>query len=274
MNTKLITRLLLGLIFCHLPAWANHPEVERDDVSMVNIPAGNFIRGSSTGMGRSDEMPREKIYIDAFSIDKFEVTNKRYLAFIAATGHKEPYNVYEEGSLFKVTDIHDLPVVQVTWHDAADYCQWVGKRLPTEAEWEKAARGTDGRMFPWGDEKPSSLHANYDRDWADKATLKPVGSLPQGASPYGVHDMSGNAREWVQDWYDKDYYAQAPKRNPRGPDKSLLKVIRGGSWRSFDSDIRAAARGKGGFALKTHGTGFRCARDMSTEHKIRLQGPE
>jgi formylglycine-generating enzyme required for sulfatase activity len=273
MNTKIITSLALGLLLCHLPALANQTTVERDDVPMVNIPEGSFIRGSSEGTGRSDEMPREKIYVDAFSIDKFEVTNKRYLAFIAATGHKEPFNVYEEGTLFKVADIHDLPVVQVTWHDAADYCQWVGKRLPTEAEWEKAARGTDGRIYPWGNEEPSPLHANYDREWAGKETLKPVGSLPQGTSPYGVQDMSGNAREWVQDWYDKDYYQQAPKRNPKGPDKSLLKVIRGGGWRSFDSDIRAAARGKGGFALKTHGTGFRCARDTAAGKKISLTVP-
>ena len=208
MNTTLITKLAIGLLFCHLPAFADHPIAERDDVPMVNIPAGSFIRGSSEGSGRTDEIPREKIYVDAFSIDKFEVTNSRYLAFIAATGHKEPFNVYAEGSLFKVSGIEDLPVVQVTWHDAADYCQWVGKRLPTEAEWEKAARGTDGRIYPWGDEEPTSLHANYDHDWAGKDTLKPVGSQPQGASPYGVQDMSGNAREWVQDWYDKEYYQQ------------------------------------------------------------------
>lgn len=270
MNLTRITKLAIGLLLCHLPALADHPVVERDDVPMVNIPAGSFIRGSSEGAGRADEMPRTKIFLNAFSIDKYEVTNSRYLAFIAATGHKEPFNVYAEGSLSTAPGIENLPVVEVTWHDAADYCQWVGKRLPTEAEWEKAARGTDGRIYPWGDEEPSPLHANYDREWADKNTLKPVGSMPRGASPYGVHDMSGNAREWVQDWYDKDYYQQAPKRNPKGPDKSLLKVIRGGGWRSFDSDIRAAARGKGGFALKTHGTGFRCARDMATDQKISL----
>ena len=121
---------------------------------------------------------------------------------------------------------------------------------------EKAARGTDGRSYPWGDKAPSLRHVNFNRDWAATGTLLPVGSLPAGVSPYGVHDMSGNAREWVQDWYAKDYYRVAPDRNPKGPETGLLKVIRGGSWHSFESDIRTAARGKGGFALKTHGTGF------------------
>lgn len=268
MSTKLITWLAMGLTLCALPVFADHTAVERDAVPMVKIPAGSFIRGSSEGVGRVDEMPRTKIFLNGFFIDKYEVTNDRYLAFIAATGHKEPFNVYNEGSLFKVHGIKNLPVVQVTWHDASDYCQWVGKRLPTEAEWEKAARGTDGRIYPWGNEDPSNGHANFDRDWENTNTLKPVGSQPKGVSPFGVHDMSGNAREWVQDWYDKDYYQQAPQRNPKGPEKSLLKVIRGGSWRSFDADIRAAARGKGGFALKTHGTGFRCARDMGVGQKI------
>ena len=268
MKTTFIINLAMGLLLCHLPAFADHSIVERDDVPMVKIPSGSFIRGSNEGTGRADEMPRTKIFLDAFSIDKYEVTNAHYLEFIAATGHKEPMNVYAEGSLFKVPGIKNLPVVQVTWHDASDYCQWAGKRLPTEAEWEKAARGTDGRIYPWGNDDPSNEHANYDREWENTDTLKPVGSQPKGASPYGVYDMSGNAREWVQDWYDKDYYQHAPQKNPKGPNKSLLKVIRGGSWHSFDADIRAAARGKGGFALKTHGTGFRCARDMGVGQKI------
>jgi len=255
----MITIFLWSMAFS--PASADHPGIERDHVTMVTIPAGPFIRGNAEGNGRPDESPKRKIYVNAFMIDAFEVTNSRYLAFIAATGHMEPFNVYGEGSLFDVKGIDDLPVVQVTWHDAADYCQWVGKRLPSEAEWEKAARGTGGRVYPWGNDSPSPAHANYDGEWKGKDTLKPVGSLPRGASAYGVHDMAGNAREWVQDWYDKDYYQRAPLRNPRGPEEGLLKGIRGGSWHSFDSDIRSAARGKGGFALKTHGTGFRCARD-------------
>ncbi len=263
MNAKLITSLTMCILLGQVPAFADHPVRERDPVSMVRIGEGSFLRGSGAEAGRADERPRRTIYLKAFMIDKYEVTNAQYLEFIAATGHKEPFNVYGTGSLFDVKGIGSLPVVQVTWHDAADYCQWVGKRLPTEAEWEKAARGTDGRQYPWGDVAPSVRHVNFDRDWVAMETLLPVGSLPDGASPYGVHDMSGNAREWVQDWYANDYYRVAPNRNPQGPETGLLKVIRGGSWHSFQSDIRTAARGKGGFALKTHGTGFRCARDVS-----------
>lgn len=260
MTFRFLTQLTLGLVLGHLPAFADF--VERDPTPMVNVPSGSFLRGSRENVGRADERPRRTIHVDTFLIDKYEVTNAQYLNFIAATGHKEPLNVYGDGSLFQVTDVARLPVVQVTWHDAADYCQWVGKRLPSEAEWEKAARGPDGRRYPWGDEVPSSQRVNFDREWIATRTLLPVGALPGGASPYGVHQMSGNVREWVQDWYDQDYYHAAPGRNPKGPKTGLLKVIRGGSWHSFEPDIRTAARGKGGFALKTHGIGFRCARDV------------
>ena len=263
MNAPLIVVLTICILLGHGSSFADHPGRERDSGPMVTIAEGSFIRGSGPEAGRADERPRQTIYLGVFMIDTYEVTNGQYLKFIAATGHKEPFNVYGTGSLFDVKEIENLPVVQVTWHDAADYCQWVGKRLPTEAEWEKAARGTDGRDYPWGDEAPSTRRVNFNRDWVATRTLLPVGSLPDGVSPYGVHDLSGNAREWVQDWYAKDYYQVAPDRNPKGPKSGLLKVIRGGSWHSFEPDIRAAARGKGGFALKTHGTGFRCARDVS-----------
>lgn len=270
MKTRFMTQWALALLLWHLPAVAE--SMERDPAPMVEIPAGSFIRGSSHNTGRADEMPRRTIYLRAFMIDKYEVTNAQYLDFIAATGHKEPLNVYGDGSLFEVKGIARLPVVQVTWHDAADYCQWVGKRLPSEAEWEKAARGTDGRIYPWGDETPSSESANFNRDWVALHTLVPVGALPDGASPYGVHEMAGNVREWVQDWYDKDYYHVSPNRNPTGPETGLLKVIRGGSWHSLESDIRTAARGKGGFALKTHGIGFRCARDIAVPPQPMARG--
>ena len=193
MNTQLISLLILCILLGPGIAFADHPVRERDPVAMIEIPEGRFIRGSGTETGRADERPGRTIYLSAFMIDKYEVTNAQYLKFIAATGHKEPFNVYGTGSLFEVKKIETLPVVQVTWHDAADYCQWVGKRLPTEAEWEKAARGTDGRAYPWGDKTPSPTRVNFDRDWVELGTLLPVGSLPDGVSPYGVHDMSGNA---------------------------------------------------------------------------------
>jgi formylglycine-generating enzyme required for sulfatase activity len=241
---------------------AEKPMIEKDPVEMVVIPAGPFIRGSAPGEGRLDEQPRRKIYVKAFAIDKYEVRNAHYMKFLEETLHKPPMNVFAERPFGEEEGIANLPVVQVTWHDAVDYCFWAGKRLPTEAEWEKAARGTDGRKYPWGNDPPVTQKANFDKDWEGKKTFVPVTALPEGQSVYGLFNLSGNVREWVQDWYDAEYYSNAPDRNPKGPETGILKVLRGGSWRSFDADLTATSRGKGGFALKTHGIGFRCARDI------------
>ncbi len=232
----------------------------RDPVEMRTIPQGKFLMGSKQATGRADERPQRSIYLDSYEIDVVEVTNERYLKFIHTTGRKEPLNPYGSGLLSQEPGVGKLPVVQVTWYDAVDYCRWAGKRLPTEAEWEKAARGEQGRVYPWGSQPPSRNTVNFARDWQGAQTLWPVGSHGETASPYGIKDLAGNAREWVQDWYDPGYLSKAPDKNPRGPGEGILKVIKGGSWHSFQADIRAASRGKGGFALKTDGIGFRCAR--------------
>lgn len=234
---------------------------EFDPVPMVTVPAGEFLMGSPEKQGRSDEWPQRSVYLDEFLIDRVEVTNERYMNFVKATGHRSPPNPYGAGTLHSIEGIAQLPVVQTTWYDATAYCKWARKRLPTEAEWEKAARGTDGRLYPWGNDVPTAQRANFDREWEEEKTLHPVGSMPGGDSPYGVKDMAGNVREWVSDWYDAEYYQHATKRNPQGPDKKgVVRSIRGGSWHSPTSDITTSARGRGGFALQTHGTGFRCAR--------------
>lgn len=264
---KMWCLLIIALMLTGTPraaSAAEEPMIEKDPVEMVIIPAGPFIRGSAPGEGRLDEQPRRKIYLNAFAIDKYEVSNAHYMKFLDETLHKPPLNVFAERPFNEEEGIADLPVVQVTWHDAVDYCFWAGKRLPTEAEWEKAARGTDGRLFPWGDEAPTPQRANFEKDWEGKKTFVEVTALPEGQSPSGLFNLSGNVREWVQDWYDTEYYSSSPDKNPRGPETGILKVLRGGSWRSFDTDVRATSRGKGGFALKTHGIGFRCARDVGS----------
>ncbi len=271
----------LVTILALVGAWAGSPSafgetallMEKDPVEMITIPAGSFIRGSAPGEGRLDEQPQRKIFVKSFSIDKYEVSNARYFAFLEETLHKPPFNIYGKALLTSETGIQDLPVVQVTWHDAVDYCFWAGKRLPTEAEWEKAARNGDTRLYPWGNEPPTPERAQFEGDWNGKNTLKKVESLAKGQSAFGVFQLAGNVREWTQDWYDPEYYTKSPDKNPQGPETGILKVIRGGSWRSFDTDLRVTSRGKGGFALKTHGIGFRCARNTNaqTEHPVQAE---
>ena len=232
----------------------------RDPVEMRKIASGEFIMGSNKEEGRADERPQRKVYLDSYEIDSHEVSNKRYINFIRYTGRDDPTNPYSKSLLSDETEASNLPVVQVTWYDAVDYCRWAGKYLPSEAQWEKAARGEKGLVFPWGSKEPTHQLANYQKDWDGLHTLWPVSEKIESSSPYGVKGMSGNVREWVKDWYSPDYYKISPSSNPQGPEVGILKVIKGGSWHSFKADIRSASRGKGGFALKTDGIGFRCAK--------------
>ena len=232
----------------------------RDSVEMKTIPAGEFLMGSKQEEGRDDERPQRKVYLDAYEIDSHEVSNNRYLKFIRETNRKDPVNPYSERLLSEQSEVGDLPVVQVTWYDAVDYCRWAGKHLPSEAQWEKAGRGNNGFIYPWGIKKPSAKLVNFQKNWEGLKTLWPVSGKIESSSPYGLKSMAGNVREWVEDWYSPEYYKNSPSSNPQGPGVGILKVIKGGSWHSFKSDIRSASRGKGGFALKTDGIGFRCAK--------------
>ncbi len=223
---------------------------EKDDSEIVYVPAGEFIMGSDEG--DSDEQPVHTVYLDAFWIDKYEVTNSQYRKCMEAGACDVP----SDTTYYDNADYAEHPVVYVSWNDALAYCQWAGKRLPTEAEWEKAARGTDGRTYPWG-EGIDCDHAQYDECGGQTV---PVGSRSKGASPYGALDMAGNVWEWVADWYDSGYYSQSPGRNPPGPDSSEFRVLRGGSWDDVAHFGRGAYRAGSDPRLRGNFVGFRCAR--------------
>jgi sulfatase modifying factor 1 len=284
--------------------------IGKDGAEMVLIPAGEFQMGTDPaeipGLVQwiqnlypdldvsadwfEDETPRHTVYLDAFYMDEHEVTNAQYRKFAQATGHKEPEgfgfieikgtSATSESGFKPWSDKNyngdDQPVVCVSWEDARAYAEWAGKRLPTEAEWEKAARGgLVGKKYPWGDDWPppsktgnfadeafkkafpeaSLFIAGYDDGYAYTA---PVGKFaPNG---YGLCDMAGNVWEWCADWYDRSYYANSPRQNPPGPDSGQYRVLRGGSWLSDPAYyLRAIYRGGGGSAYASDNVGFRCA---------------
>jgi sulfatase modifying factor 1 len=222
--------------------------------SMVEVPAGWFWMGEDND--RRSNRPKREVYLDAFAIDRMEVTNAEFALFMNETDY-----VVEGWDPSLLAEHANEPVVGILWKDADAYCSWVGKRLPTEAEGEKAARGTDGRRFPWGDRWDPTL-ANTQEGSLN--TLAPVGSFPEGASPFGALDMAGNAAEWVADYYDAAYYTYAPDRNPKGPLEILDHVLRGGSWASPKEQAQTFFRNSSHSVLPNPRVGFRCAMDISS----------
>ena len=223
---------------------------EADDMTMVYVPAGEFLMGSVAGEGADNEHQQHPVYLDGYWIDRTEVTNGEYRRCQEAGACTQPGNW-----TYSAFNQEDQPVVGVNWNQARLYCEWAGARLPTEAEWEKAARGTDGRRYPWGNEEVNCLRANY---YGCANGPLPVGSKPTGASPYGALDMAGNASEWVADWYDAGYYARSPERNPPGPDSGDRRVVRGGSWH-YQDFVRDAYRVPFAPTLAYNYIGFRCS---------------
>src|SRR5437867_3806198 len=223
---------------------------------MILIPAGPFIRG--TAAGGFDEQPVGTIFLDSFMIDRSEVTNHQYQQFIQATGHRRaaPPARYAR-NLRRMSGVNQ-PVVYVSWEDADAYCRWKGKRLPTEAEWEKAMRGTDGRLFPWGNNQdPLASNQGVSKDGFE--VTAPVGTFQKDVSPYGVADGAGNVLEWVADWYAEGAYRIPSLRNPKGPEFGTFKVLRGGAYTSHGSDIRITSRSKMVPDFRDETIGFRCA---------------
>lgn len=234
----------------------------KDGAPMVLIPDGEFMMGSREGdeNAQRDERPAHTVYLEAYYIDQYEVTTTRYTTFFQETKRSWPSSWSEQ-----VLKQHgQKPVVGVDWHDATTYCAWAGKRLPTEAEWEKAARGTDQRLYPWGNGSSSEQRANFNRgvDFKDYGVLTDVGSFEQGKSPYGVYDMAGNVWEWTADWYGDNSYAKSPERNPKGPSTGEYRVVRGGSWGSGPGHIRSADRNWVIPSNRYVYLGFRCAQNV------------
>jgi len=222
----------------------------RDGAVMVRIPEGEFTMGNLETEGKPLPHPA---YVSAFLMDKLPVTWRLFKRFAAATGRPLPPQPF--------WGIHDdYPVAFVRWDEARAYCEWAGARLPTEAEREKAARGTDGRKFPWGNEAPTSERGVFRREWG-YAGNDAVGIRPAGASPYGLLDTGGNMWEWCEDWYAPDYYESSPRENPMGPRTGRAHVVRGGSWDSRPTVLSASCRNWGYVGYREGDFGFRCAAD-------------
>ncbi len=258
-----------------------YPDNTRNPEEMVVIPEGSFMMGcddSSAYECKSNEMPYHEITLSEYSIDKYEVTLGQYTECIeaGACNNNDEYEIhYQTNSEYHKCNIGTMgkesyPVNCISWYGAKAYCEWKGKRLPTEAEWEKAARGTDGRQYPWGNEKVSCEYAvMYDNDYempgcGTWSTL-PIGSRPEGASPYGIYDMTGNVWEWVKDWYGAGYYSQSPDLNPKGPGETIgsmnYKVVRGGSMETSSEYLSIFSRSYSQPYYKNkYLFGFRCAK--------------
>ena len=241
---------------------------------MTLVPAGEFLMGSREEDFIPEEMPQHAVIIDAFYIDRYEVTNAQYWEFmdyIMKTGDhskcstSEPINKSHlpgnsfRGYEYKYYNYPDYPVTRVDWYDAYAYAAWAGKRLPTEAEWEKAARGTDGRRFPWG----NVWEIKFCNVGTDGNLPVSVGSFEEGNSVYGCYDMTGSVSEWCEDWYHPEYYLSSPKKNPKGPIKGTGKrIIRGGSMFAQNVyKLRCAVRMFGEPGDRNKSVGFRCAKD-------------
>ncbi len=259
----------------------------------VFVPAGEFLMGDNFDEGNSDEIPVHSVYLDAYYIGKQKVTNAAYRRFIDASGYRQ-VGLWQDGGFGEhggapdhwfepehhgggVAGNDDYPVVGVSWYEAAAYCSWLSDttgaryRLPTEAEWEKAARGTDQRRYPWGNDIDAS-YASYDSG-EPRASLRltPVGffdgttrggrATRDNSSPYGAYDMAGNTSEWCWDWYDRAYYLRSPTTNPTGPDSGTSRVLRGGGYVDSGYYQRSAGRHKLGAHFKSYKASFRCVRE-------------
>jgi formylglycine-generating enzyme required for sulfatase activity len=271
----LILLLISAFGYSSTPKYAHEPpETIEDDfgVSMALVPAGSFEMGSAEG--EEDEQPVHTVWLDDFFIDQFEITNAQYAECLDA-GACQPTtdttafaSSYSRRIYYGSTEYANYPVIYATWYEAQEYCEWRGARLPTEAEWEKAARGgLEGKKYPWGDEAPvckagAENGAKFDDDDAcDDTDTAPVGTY--GPNGFGLYDMAGNVWEWVSDWYSEDYYSISPEENPTGPEEGQYPVVRGGAWGNYAERLTVTYRRINDQNSGSLSIGFRCARDVT-----------
>ncbi len=266
---KYLLPILVILVLLATPLFAEQQDYE----NMTLIPGGEYEMGSKKSRMEIGEDPMDLLNqdrhrlgpedpshivdIDPFYIDIFETTNAEYKKYMEATGYEKPE--YWDNPDFNGSR---QPVVGVDWKDAVNYCTWKKKRLPTEAEWEKASRGKRPVKYPWGEDLPDNKKANFNEEF--KKPL-PVGSFEAGKSDYGVYDLSGNVAEWVNDFHRPFYYLFSAKKNPKGPKTSPYKVVRGGHWRSTGEDIRLTYRNASAPIVKSETIGIRCAKDAKMD---------
>jgi len=259
---------------------------ETDDAEMAYVPSGEFPMGLSDSeldwimsqewemslerKNYTDEQPQHMVSLDGFWIYTNEVTNAQFAAFLNAMGNQQeggmPWydlesgygQIDSNGTWMPQSGFANYPAIEVTWYGATAYCGWAGGHLPTEAQWEKAARGSEGRRFPWGDAMPDCNHANFGT--CENGTVA-VGSFPDGASPCGALDMSGNAAEWVADWYGETYYSSSPSESPLGPTTGDYRVMRGGAWILYGWFQMTTSRTMNAPHESDIMTGFRCVVD-------------
>jgi len=258
--------------------YVSHSPEKINETEMILIEEGEFFMGSDRAGSETDEKPCRKVYLSSFWIDKYEVTNSQFCKFLnskGASGNNGHVWIHTDdisgecrikkinNTFVVIPGYENHPVTFVTWYGASAYAKWLGKRLPTEAEWEKAARGTDIRIFPWGSNWDSGRCANKD-NCSDRKT-KPVGSYQEGASPYGVMDMAGNVLEWCSDWYGYYTVMEEPVKNPHGPFAGVTKILRGGSWDDDYYYCRITFRGNYSPDNYDNDIGFRCPTSALTK---------
>jgi formylglycine-generating enzyme required for sulfatase activity len=240
------------------------PTSDFPNIPMIRIPSGKFTMGRpvlSLKDERPNEGPRHEVSLGDYYIDEYEVTNGNYKECVDAGVCSAPHSLNSSArtkGYYSDYNYANFPVIHVDWYMAKEYCEWRGGRLPTEAEWEKAARGTNNEHFPWGGlDLLSCAFAQYGACGTDTVE---VGSHPEGVSPYGVHDMAGNVWEWVADWYGSDYYALSPSGNPQGPASGVYRIARGGGWNSNSTQLWVTYRTRFTPDYNTFNLGFRCAK--------------